>query len=127
MKNKTKGTGLIEVLMSLLLISLILFGLEAGEIYSLREAKILWFVTTARNQISNITERLSTLQMNEGITELVDTWNAENKIVLPSGFGTLTGSWPHFNVTIYWGTKSHHCAKQITGTAGCLKEKIQLG
>jgi len=124
--NKVNGLSLFEVLVSLLLISLILFGLETGQVYSIKQARMAWFLNTAMNQMNNATERLIALQTYGGLKEQTDLWNAENKRVLPSGFGTLSGAWPNYSVTIYWGKISHHCAKQKTGSSGCLRQKIQL-
>jgi prepilin-type N-terminal cleavage/methylation domain-containing protein len=123
---KTKGFSLIEVLMSLLLISLILFGLDAGQIYTMNEVKILYFFNIAENQINNAIERLNALKMYDGVYEQLTIWNAENQTALPSGFGTISGVFPDYIVTIYWGNIPHHCEKEQIGPSGCLIKKIQL-
>lgn len=122
----TKGFSLIEVLVSLLLISLILFGLDATELYALKEAKIAWFYSVAANQISNARERLAALKSDEGIENELAEWNLENQIVLPLGSGNITGSFPNYRIIIHWGNHSESCNKQQLGSSGCLVEKISL-
>jgi len=124
--TRTKGFSLIEVLISLLLISLILFGLDAAQIYAIKEAKIAYFFNAAINQINNASERLAVLKMHDGLDQQITTWNAENQTLLPAGFGEIVGEFPHYIITIYWGNAPHHCEKQQIGPAGCLKKEIQL-
>ncbi len=116
----------IEVLISLLLIAFILFGLDGLQFYSLKLAKSAYFYNLAVNQLNNISERLSALQTDDGFMQQIAAWNTENQTVLPLGFGTVTGEFPNYIATIYWGTQLHHCAKKHVGEAGCLREKIQL-
>ncbi len=116
-----------EVLMSLLLISLILLGFETGQLYAVQETKITWLLNTALNQINNARERLIALKTAEGLQEQIMIWNAENKRDLPSGFGTVSGAWPLYRVTVYWGNQSHRCAHDTTGIAGCIRKEIRLG
>lgn len=122
----TNGSSLIEVLISLLLISLILFALDGEQIYSLKEIKIAYFASLATNQINNAIERLTAIKMNDGFVEQYMQWNLENQQLLPSGSGTITGVFPNYLITVYWGNVSHHCSKQIIGTSGCIRKKIQL-
>lgn len=125
-RNDTEGTSLIEVLISILLISLILFGLDGEQAYSLKEVKIAYFHSLAGNQINNAIERLATLKMSDGFDEQYAIWNSENQEILPFGFGTISGTFPNYLVTVYWGNINHDCAKQIIGTSGCIRKKIQL-
>ncbi len=123
---KVTGLSLMEVLVSLLLISLILFGLDAAALYAMKETKIAWFYSVAENQLNNAIERLVALKNNDGLEEQLNNWNRENKIVLPLGAGTITGSFPNYNIAIFWGKISHRCQKQKLGSSGCLSEKIVL-
>lgn len=123
---KTTGFSLIEVLISLLLISLILFGLDAGQLYSIKEAEAGWFLNVANHQIANAIERLISLKTYDGLNEQLAQWNQENQAVLPSGGGNITGSFPDYVITVYWGNSSHHCKKQKIGSSGCIIRKISL-
>lgn len=124
--NKTNGLSFIEVLISLLLISLIFFVLDGAQFYVMKEAKAAYFFGMAINQINNAAERLTALKEYEGLDEQLIRWNAENQTVLPDGFGTISGHYPNYLISIYWGTLSHDCAKQKIGLSGCLRRKIQL-
>ena len=124
--ERLKGFSLIEVLISLVLISLILLGLDAIQINALREAKIACMITTARYQIENAEERLSALGLHDGLLEQLAIWNAENQSVLPQGFGTITGYFPYYVITVYWGNSPHVCATVQSGRSGCLRKTIHL-
>ncbi len=126
MQHKKQGFSLIEVLISLLLISLILLGLDGMQLYSWKLTKTAYFYNVATNQLNNVMERLTVVQTADGFMQQVSAWNIENKAVLPMGYGTVTGAFPNYITTIYWGTQKHNCIKNHVGEAGCLREKIQL-
>ncbi len=121
-----KGFTLLEVLISLFLMSLILCELDAAQIYSIREGRNAYLFSTAINQINNASERLAALKTHEGWDQEYMIWNRENEALLPSGFGTVNGDFPNYIITIYWGKISHHCEKTQIGPSGCLMKKIQL-
>ncbi len=118
--------SLIEVLVSLLLLSIVLFGLDAMQVYSLKEAKTTYLLSVAMNQINNASERLYALKTYEGLNEQIVAWNEENKRLLPMGFGTIVGEFPDYVVMISWGNSKHRCSKQQIGQSGCLRKKMQL-
>lgn len=123
MRFRTVGFSLIEVLISLLLVSLILLGLDGAQFYALKQAKTAYFLNVATQQLQNLTERLAASQTPEQPLAL---WNNENRQLLPSGFGTVNGESPNYTITIYWGRKKSQCASQQIGESGCLQENIQL-
>lgn len=119
---RSKGFSLIEVLISLLLISFILLGLDAIQIYSLKQARIAYYFSIASHQINNMTERLITLQHHADLTEQIALWNRENSAVLPNSLGTVSGAFPHYIITLNWGNGSQHCERNRIGETGCLIE-----
>ncbi|MEO8402081.1 MAG: prepilin-type N-terminal cleavage/methylation domain-containing protein [Gammaproteobacteria bacterium] len=121
---RSKGFSLIEVLVSLLLISFILLGLDAMQIYSLKQARISYYFSIASHQINNMTERLITLQRHADLAEQIALWNRENSAVLPNSQGTISGTFPHYIITLNWGDGSHHCEINRVGEAGCLIETL---
>jgi Tfp pilus assembly protein PilV len=121
-----QGFSLLEAIISLFLVSILLFGLDAAQIYSLKESKNAYFSSMALNQINNGLERLIALENNEALQNQITIWNAENQAVLPDGFGTITGQYPNYIITVYWGGHLHHCQKQQVGSSGCLRKKIQM-
>lgn len=125
-KGRNWGVSLIEVLISLLLLSIVLFGLDAGQIYANKELKNAYFFSTGINQMHNAIERLLTLRDQTGLEQQIASWNKENQIVLPEGLGTITGRFPDYLITLSWGNASEPCVKQQIGSTGCLIQKIQL-
>ncbi len=125
-KNSPLGFSLIEVLISLLLLSIVLFGLDAEQFYSLKEVKNAYFFSIAANQMNNAVERLSVLREQAGLESQILSWNAENQTALPQGWGTITGHFPEYVVTLSWGDATHACVKQQIGRTGCLRQTIQL-
>src|SRR3990167_10372889 len=122
---QAQGFSLIEVLISLLLIALILFGLDAMQVYSLKQTKIAFLFNTANNQLMNMSERLLALQARDGLTQQITLWNKENQLLLPQGQGMVMGDFPYYTITLYWGNTPQDCRENKIGESGCLKEKIQ--
>lgn len=95
---------LLEVSVSLLLLSFILLGFDAAELYSFRKAQEGYFLNVAVNQLQEMTERLTALQNSNGLEQQMVLWNAHNQEVLPQAKGTLTAS---SQLKITWG--NHAC------------------
>lgn len=122
----TYGFSLIEILVSLLLFSLILLGLDAMEIQALAQLKNTCLLQQAGNQLDALTERLYTANATTDLEQWVAEWNMQNQAVLPNGYGELIGTFPDYTAIIYWGKSLHHCAQNKTGATGCLKITVQL-
>jgi len=128
----TQGFSLIEAMISLFLVALMLFGLDATQLYALKESDNLYFLSTALNQMNNGIERLIGLahsnnsNNSDDLAHQLAAWNMENQSVLPVGFGTITGQYPNYIITVYWGNHPPHCQKQQIGSSGCLRKKLQL-
>ncbi len=120
------GFSLLEILISLLLISLILLGMDAIQWVALQKVKTVYFFQSAYNQINNAVERLRALHTDDDLPRLLSQWNAENQLLLPAGFGTIAGQFPNYQITVYWGSISHDCKNIIVGEVGCFMENIQL-
>lgn len=118
--------SLIEVLISLLLLSLILLGFDAMEIFALRENRAAYYFSVATNQLNSMIERLSALNSRDGLDQQVVIWNQQNQDVLPSGIGVVAGSYPRYTITIYWGEAQRACEKMRLGESGCLREEISI-
>src|SRR5260221_10086330 len=96
--DKQRGTGFIEILVSLSLISLLLLGLDALEWTSLHEMKSAYYFAVAKQQIQVITERLHAFKSSENLESKIIIWNRQNQAVLPHGKGRVTGSYPHYDI-----------------------------
>ena len=86
------GVSLIEILISLFIISIMLFGLDAMQLTALREVKAAYYVTVATEQITSMRERLIVAR-NKNITPQIVIWNKQNNEILPHGRGAVTGEY----------------------------------
>jgi prepilin-type N-terminal cleavage/methylation domain-containing protein len=127
-KKSNTGFSLIELLISLFLLSFILLGLDAIELYSMRKTRDSLMVNSAINQLNNMTEWLRVNGKNKNSHEQIATWNLQNAMLLPSGQGSVEGSYPTFSVSIFWGEYDNHtpCKKNQLGVTNCLREEIIL-
>lgn len=123
MKAINLGVSLLEVLISLFILSFILLGLDAMEITALRDCRVAYYFTIATQQIQNIHERLYALKDKQSFSEQIDVWNKQNQELLPNGRGEVTGKYPAFTATIFWG-QINSCHQISIGQSGCLQEKI---
>lgn len=113
--------SLIEVLISIFILSCILLGVNAMQVLALREAKSAYYFDVAMQQIHVITERLNVIK-NSNIDQALVVWNQQNAQVLPNGKGVVRGEYPLFDIVIFWGKYSHlvTCKKNQIGLSGCL-------
>ncbi|OGT54630.1 MAG: hypothetical protein A3F43_04230, partial [Gammaproteobacteria bacterium RIFCSPHIGHO2_12_FULL_42_10] len=118
--EKITGTSLIEVLVSLFLLSLMAAASSELNLVSLREAKSEYYSSVAMQQIKNMLAVLSIPQAMDTASAL-ERWNQQNQMVLPRGKGTVRGQHPHFVVSIYWGGEPiEDCTMNRIGVSGCL-------
>lgn len=116
------GFSLIEVLTSLLLLSFILLGFDATEIYSIRESRAAYYFDVANNQINNMSERLRMLKQDSDISSQVGIWNTENKTILPQGRGQVLRHFRDDTIIVYWGNIKEFCAHNQLGQSGCISQ-----
>jgi prepilin-type N-terminal cleavage/methylation domain-containing protein len=122
--NHFAGFSLIEVLVSLLILSFILLGFDALEVYSLRQVRTAYVFSCANNQLNNMIERLRNINGDESIKDQIEQWNKENKIILPQGWGEVKGHFPDYDMSIYWGDSTSHCQQNQIGSSGCITRHI---
>lgn len=106
------GFTLLEILISLFLLSLILLGLDAMELAALREAQTAYSFAVAAEQAKAISGRIRVKQGRD-MTEWVQH--------LTNGKGSVRGNYPHQQIIIFWGAQEMHaCEKDIIKKNGCL-------
>jgi len=120
------GFSLLEVLISLVLLSFILLGFDATEIYSMRASRAAYYFDVANQQVSNMTERLIMVANDADLSSQIAIWNTENKIVLPQGKGQVIGHYPDFTIIVYWGNNSSFCTHNQLGNIGCINLHLIL-
>lgn len=97
-KHNQIGISLLEVLVSLFLISLILLGFDAVQITLLKQMKNSFYYAVADLQINNWLERHNAEGESYGIAE----WNKENKLLLPNGIGNVLCERDYCEIKIAW-------------------------
>lgn len=99
----SQGFTLLEILISLFLLSFILLSFNAIQLYSLQKTYSLYDFHVATEQLNSIIEQLHP-HHNTGLTsEQMDHWNSQNSQLLPNGNGEVVGHYPSYTITVYWG------------------------
>lgn len=116
---KQQGFNLIEILISLFIISLALLGLDAISIHTLRDTKTTYYFNAAIQQLNNLIEQLNITSQDE-LQNILNNWNKQNQEILPHGHGAIINN----RAIIYWGNYPQtNCEKNTIGTSGCLSIK----
>ncbi len=116
-----QGISLIEVVVSLFLLSFMLLGLDAMNLYSMRENKNAWIFTKVVNQLNVMTQELKAMKSLNGLDELIKEWNRENHEIFLDGYGVVSGEYPNYEVELSWGGYQGACGNNIVGISGCWK------
>ncbi|MDR3478799.1 MAG: hypothetical protein P4M14_12310 [Gammaproteobacteria bacterium] len=122
--NKISGLTLLEVLLSLALLSFALLGMDAMEVAALGQANENYYFNVAENQMQSLVERLRVLGSSAGIESIKASWNEEAERALPLGSGAISGAYPIYTLIIYWGIQHGPCIKPHLGLSGCLTENL---
>ena len=120
------GFSIIEVLVSILLLSLLLLIFESIGWSMLQSIRSTYYLHVAAIQLNNMTERLQALGNNNGLENQIRLWNKENQKSLPRGSGQVSGLCPHYTIIVSWGGETGECIYNIIGENGCLKETINV-
>src|ERR1700733_14851654 len=107
------GISLIELVISLMLISTLLLGMDAMQIASLQQLKSAYYFAVAQQQMSVITARFKVSQKHR-LQESLNRWNEQNGKVLPQGRGIITGDYPHYRAILFWGKWNEEDCKNNT-------------
>lgn len=100
------GFSLIEVLISLVLISLVLLGFDVMQLYSLEKNRDAYYLSAAQNQLASFANQLRNLNSSTDLKKQISLWNRQNKEILPLGKGSVTGAYPEYTETLQWGEKN---------------------
>lgn len=122
--HKMTGTSLIEILISLFLLSLLLFGWDTIQISALQIMQGAYHFHIAQQQLLNIAE---TIKSNNGIdANTINVWHQQNKQLLPHAQGKISGHYPSFNIEVKWGNNPTCEFHNPLGKSGCLQLAINL-
>ncbi len=111
----TSGLTLFEVLISLLLFSLALLGLDAMLLSSWQFNRKAYFSALAEQQMHNLKERMRLQDGGEELAHSIAAWNQENHRILPSAEGGVEGAYPDYRLSLCWGDQQEE--------SSCLKEE----
>ena len=100
------GFSLLEVLISLFILSIALLGLDATGLFSWQLQLNAYYAALAEQQLQNMEERLRLLEVSPfALEQEVALWNLENKRLLPKVKGKVSGTYPNFELSLIWGQK----------------------
>lgn len=121
------GFSLFEVLVSLILLSIALLGLDVMEVFALHKNINSYQAGIAEQQLQNIEERLRMIGSRGDPYQQEVLWNKENQLVLPQAKGRVRGVYPHYSIRLSWGVRGDSKnVKQGGSHAGCLFENFSL-
>lgn len=115
------GFTLLEVMVSLFMLSLVLFGITAAEVKALREARGILYFSRAISLSENMAEYLLVYAEPSGY---LSQWQYEVQHDLPDASAAVTGLSPRFTISITWGGYDRVCHQSKAGLSGCVKYTI---
>lgn len=117
------GFTLVEILVSLSLLSILLLSLAAFHLYLSKQHLNTYHAHLAQRQLKNMEERLHMLNGQEGYEEQENAWNQENKELLPILKGEVKGAYPDYFIKLCWGRQGEESQESATK---CLSENFVL-
>ncbi len=125
LKKLSHGISFIEVLVSLLLISLVLLGADAMQIVLLQKSRELYFRSIAQHQLQSMAGQLSVLIKQAELTKSIADWNRVNAMLLPQGVGSVSGQFPVYEIDLVWnGATQADCHLKEKQNITCLSNEI---
>lgn len=124
--HKFNGVTFLEVLISLLILSFVLWAFAAMQMQALRNARHAYYLLIAAEQVNSMLERLYGYGQSTQLINQVNEWNQENQQVLPKGLGQVQGVYPNFEIMIYWGDPPYHCEVVAAAFSDCLTLRVTL-
>lgn len=120
MKNQF-GFTLLEILMSIFLLTAMLFGVNKAFIYMNRESKATYYLHVAREQLNNLASYYVSNHEISGIYEDdVRDYLAET---LPNGRLELSRGTVDVDIAVLWGNRID-CEENHIGVNGCIREEV---
>lgn len=124
--QKLFGVTLIEVLISLLILMLALLGFDAMLLDASQKMRNAYYFTLATDQIISIAEWLHGHTKDQS-TDHLQQWNQEIQSFLPAGQGILSDKGSHYQITLFWGQKTHQriCKEDHPSELHCLSVQLK--
>lgn len=119
------SVSLFEILITLMLLATMLLGFDVMQVNALRQQKAIYYYHVASQQLLAFAEHISVLKAHHISSDVLQSWNMQNKEALPQGFGMLEQVGTDLNITIFWGHhKTYTCRQNVFGLSGCMRFKL---
>lgn len=123
--QKSLGFTLLEVLISLFLLSLALIGINSVQLSAIHQTRDAYHTQQALTFAQNMSTYLRAHHGEGG--DYQAGWVAEVQSRLPQGRAIINGSYPHYQISVLWGDRPPQiCDKSKSGTSGCIVVKLNL-
>lgn len=123
--QKMQGFTLLEVLISLFLLSLALIGINSVQLSAMHQARNAYNTQQALTFAQNMSTYLRSHHGQGGDYQI--RWHAEVQSRLPQGRAFINGSYPHYRISVLWGERPPHvCEKSQSGKSGCMVVDLNL-
>lgn len=116
------GFTLIEVMISLFILSLVLFGVTAVEMKALRAARGILYFNRAILLAENMVEFM--LAHGGDPSGYLQQWQDDSQEDLPTAVARVTGGPQDYMVTIKWGGYEQPCQQTKAGLSGCVRLSV---
>lgn len=111
------GNSLIEILISFLLLSTLLFGTSMLQWQGLYAAKQAFYVSVAMQQLQQLVNHMPMLT-----DELIGRWSKENNQFLPAAKSEVSGYYPNYKASICWQRNlQQYCCQYMEGKYICAR------
>ncbi len=112
------GFTLLEVLISLLLLSLVLLGVDAAQVLVMRETRGVYYFQQATLLAEAMVEYTGSHHGDPSGYER--KWQQQIAGILPIGTGRVSVSRTDMKVEVMWGDTQQVCQKTKQGVKGCV-------
>jgi len=120
------GLTLIEVLFSLMVLSLTLLGLEAMELTAWHSNLNAYYLSQVEQQIDNLQEILRFFAGSGKADQQIQLWEQETRLILPQAAIKLSGEYPFYHLRLTWGeVHKGSCEIKREEHSGCVQEEIK--
>lgn len=114
------NASLLEVLISLSLLSIVILGEGALQLSSSHNIRTSYYMSVATEEINNITTLLHHLPTVD-LADSIINWQEHVAKVLPQGKGVIEREGSHYDVSIFWGGATPGtCPTTQPNITGCL-------
>lgn len=121
-----RGYSLIEILVSLSILSFMLLSYDAMQFRALYEASVAHREAIALNQLTTMEQIIQSAAPNRYSREFT-LWNKDNQAQLPHGEGRVLSYASKHVIELWWGDHPEKaCRENQIGMSGCLRAIVEV-